>query len=253
MPFVVDVSGIQLMLSWEPKFNLYWFGITLIYDIEQSNELVIDFIMQQPKLFDGYKFYFIGGFIPSYKGYLQDLCHVICIHKYKIEIQVFHGGSSCNFVFWNRECELLLGLSTAQLRLTMIKLLNLEMAFKVKWQSRWNNCSIVSILRDEPFIRQLKAPWDIDEDKEVVVGPSLTSDPLQVKESVDDGKTGVPKDCVKETDLEITSKHNPDPMTPIDKRDFPGGSSKSTTSDEFYDGHLSSNKLRKIIKLEKND
>ncbi|KAI5447564.1 protein BREAST CANCER SUSCEPTIBILITY 1 homolog [Lathyrus oleraceus] len=28
---------------------------------------------KQPKLFDGYKFYFIGDFIPSYKGYLQDL------------------------------------------------------------------------------------------------------------------------------------------------------------------------------------
>jgi BRCA1-associated RING domain protein 1 len=31
------------------------------------------FLMQQPKLFDGYKFYFMGDFIPSYKGYLQDL------------------------------------------------------------------------------------------------------------------------------------------------------------------------------------
>ncbi|XP_058765353.1 protein BREAST CANCER SUSCEPTIBILITY 1 homolog [Vicia villosa] len=28
---------------------------------------------KQPKLFDGYKFYFVGDFIPSYKGYLQDL------------------------------------------------------------------------------------------------------------------------------------------------------------------------------------
>ncbi|KAL5068790.1 hypothetical protein RYX36_019677 [Vicia faba] len=117
------------------------------------------------------------------------------ICRYKIEIQVFHGGSSCKFVFWNRECELLLGLSAPQLCHTMIKaridyplefplaldqLLNLEMEFKVKWQSRWNNCSVVSILMDEPFIRQLKAPWDIDE----------------VKESVDEAKTGVPKDCV---------------------------------------------------------
>lgn len=29
--------------------------------------------MQQPKLFDGYKFYLMGDFIPSYKGYLQGL------------------------------------------------------------------------------------------------------------------------------------------------------------------------------------
>ncbi|KAL5054624.1 hypothetical protein RYX36_035306 [Vicia faba] len=96
--------------------------------------------------------------------------------KYKIQIQVFHGGSSCNFVFWNRECELLLGLSAAPLRHTMIKdgiddplefplaldqLLNLEMAFK---------------------------------------------------------------------DLEITSKHNLDPTTPIGNIEFPEGSSELTTS-----------------------
>lgn len=29
--------------------------------------------MQQPKLFYGYKFYFMGDFIPSYKVYLQQL------------------------------------------------------------------------------------------------------------------------------------------------------------------------------------
>lgn len=31
------------------------------------------FYMQEPKLFDGLKFYFMGDFVPSYKGYLQDL------------------------------------------------------------------------------------------------------------------------------------------------------------------------------------
>ncbi|KAK4254598.1 hypothetical protein QN277_009956 [Acacia crassicarpa] len=30
-------------------------------------------LSKQPKLFDGYKFYFMGDFMPSYKGYLQDL------------------------------------------------------------------------------------------------------------------------------------------------------------------------------------
>ena len=31
------------------------------------------FCMQQPKLFDGCKFYFMGDFTTAYKGYLQDL------------------------------------------------------------------------------------------------------------------------------------------------------------------------------------
>lgn len=39
------------------------------------NALYIDKFswMQEPKLFDGCKFYLIGDFIPSYKGYLQEL------------------------------------------------------------------------------------------------------------------------------------------------------------------------------------
>ncbi|XP_058733770.1 uncharacterized protein LOC131605432 [Vicia villosa] len=43
------------------------------------------------------------------------------IFRYKIEIEVTHAGNSCNFLFWDRECELLLGLSASQLRHTMIK------------------------------------------------------------------------------------------------------------------------------------
>ncbi|XP_058733458.1 uncharacterized protein LOC131605078 [Vicia villosa] len=41
--------------------------------------------------------------------------------RYKIEIEVTHGGKSCNFVSWNRECKMLLGLSASQLRNTLIK------------------------------------------------------------------------------------------------------------------------------------
>ncbi|CAI8618474.1 unnamed protein product [Vicia faba] len=70
--------------------------------------------------------------------------------------------------------------------LALDQLLNLEMAFNVKWQPRWKNCSVVILFRDEPFIKQLKAPWDIVED------------------------------------LEIISKHNLNPITPTGKRHFPG-------------------------------
>ncbi|KAL5052381.1 hypothetical protein RYX36_033063, partial [Vicia faba] len=43
------------------------------------------------------------------------------IFRYKIEIEVAYAGKCCNFVFWNRECELLLGVSTYQLCHTMIQ------------------------------------------------------------------------------------------------------------------------------------
>ncbi|CAI8595975.1 unnamed protein product [Vicia faba] len=109
--------------------------------------------------------------------------------RYKIEIEVAYAGKSCNFVFWNRECELLLGVSASQLRYTMIQdgihdalefplaldqMLNLEMAFKVK-------CALEELFgcyaaKNDPFIKELKGPWEA----------------IEVKESVDEAKTDAP-------------------------------------------------------------
>ncbi|XP_058769374.1 uncharacterized protein LOC131643240 [Vicia villosa] len=172
--------------------------------------------------------------------------------RYKIEIEVTHGGKSYNFVFWNRECEMLLGLSTSQLRNTMIQagitdpldfplaldqLLKLEMAMKVKWYPRWKNCSVVMIIKNDPIIQQLKEKWGTDE----------------IKESVDEAKTDANEDCELVTELEITSEHKPDAVTPPGKRHFPAASSESTDLEGLHDGELSSNKLKKIIKMEKID
>ncbi|KAL5073495.1 hypothetical protein RYX36_012479, partial [Vicia faba] len=90
----------------------------------------------------------------------------------------FHGGSSCNFVFWNRECELMLGLSVVQLRHTIIK-----------------------ARIDDP----LEFPLALDQLMNLEMA-------FKIKESVDEAKTGAPEDC----DLEITSKHKPDPTAPIE-------------------------------------
>ncbi|XP_058731680.1 uncharacterized protein LOC131623307 isoform X2 [Vicia villosa] len=189
------------------------------------------------------------------------------IFRYKIEIEVCYSGKSCNFVFWDRECAQILDLSAAQMRDTMIQagihdplefplaldaMLNLEMAFKVKWHPRWKNCSVVMILRDDPFIKQLKAPWELPLQAAGNV-PSKTSELLQIKESVDEARTEAPEECDLVTDLEITSKHNPDPITPTSKRQLPDGSSESTTFEGLSEGELSSNKLKKIIKMEKKD
>ncbi|XP_058756262.1 uncharacterized protein LOC131629498 [Vicia villosa] len=184
--------------------------------------------------------------------------------RYKIEIEVTHGGESCNFVFWNRECEMLLGLSASQLRNTMIQagitdpldfplaldqLLKLEMAMKVKWHPRWKNCSVIMIIKNDPTIQQLKEKWRTGE--EPILIKIVIPETLEIKESVDEAKIDVNEDCELVTDLEITSEHKPDAVTPAGKRHFPGASSESTDLDELYDGELSSNKLRKIIKMEK--
>ncbi|XP_058742133.1 uncharacterized protein LOC131614558 [Vicia villosa] len=179
------------------------------------------------------------------------------IFRYKIEIEVTHAGNSCNFLFWDRECELLLGLSASQLRHTMIKagihdplefplaldqMLDCKMAFKVKWQPRWKNASVVMLLKNDPFVKELADQFDTDEMKQPAVEAMTTvrSEPNFV--------------VVRTfTDLDVSSTHSIDPVTPTGKRHFPGASSESTTSDATCDGELSSNKLKKIIKIEKID
>ncbi|XP_058746207.1 uncharacterized protein LOC131619084 [Vicia villosa] len=81
-----------------------------------------------------------------------------------------------------------------------------------------------------------------------------------IKESVDEAKIDALEDrelvtmsFILHSDLEITSEHKPDAITPAGKRHFPGASSESTTLEGLCDGELTSNKLKKIIKLDKND
>ncbi|XP_058776015.1 uncharacterized protein LOC131650319 [Vicia villosa] len=138
---------------------------------------------------------------------------------YKIEIEVTHGGKSCNFVFWNRECEMLLGLSASQLRNTMIQ---------------------------GGITDPLDFPLALDQLLKLEMA-------MKIKESVDEAKTDANEDSELVTDLEITSEHKPDAVTPGGKRHLPATSSESTDLDGLHDGELSSNKLKKIIKMEKID
>ncbi|KAI5423963.1 hypothetical protein KIW84_030257 [Lathyrus oleraceus] len=92
-----------------------------------------------------------------------------------------HSGSHCHFVLWDQESSQILGVSTAQMRCTMIEarindplefplalgtLLGMEITFKVKWQPHWNSFSIAMILQDEAIINQLNSPWEQEKIKE---------------------------------------------------------------------------------------
>ncbi|KAI5386335.1 hypothetical protein KIW84_072752 [Lathyrus oleraceus] len=91
---------------------------------------------------------------------------------YKIEIQVVNDGCRPIFVFWDSECSELLEISASQLCETMFedgvddpleislvlgKLLGNKNAFKVKWESRWDNASVMSVNHDKDTIQKLVA------------------------------------------------------------------------------------------------
>ncbi|XP_058751158.1 uncharacterized protein LOC131624214 [Vicia villosa] len=186
------------------------------------------------------------------------------IYKYKMEVEGVHLETSCKLIFWDRECTQILGVSAAQMRDTMIQagitdpldfplkldaMTGLDLALRVRWQPSWDSCSVIMFVADKPFVKQFGEQWQPTQANHTSSEPSTTKLPPQIKESIDEANTAAADDCDILTDLEITSKHNPDPQTPTAKRQNHDGSSESTT---VCDGELSSTKLKKIIKLEKN-
>ncbi|XP_058776860.1 uncharacterized protein LOC131651209 [Vicia villosa] len=178
------------------------------------------------------------------------------IFRYKIKVDVLHAGTKCKFVLWDKESGELLEVSAAHMRETMFqagifdpldfplaldKLLDQELAFKVKWQPDWSNCSVIMLVKDKSVVDQLKAEW---------VAAST------IKESVDEAVPVDDSDIV--TDPEITSKLHGEPVTPTAKRQNPDPSNESTSLATHGEGDLSSTKLkkptritRKLVKIEK--
>ncbi|KAL5098766.1 hypothetical protein RYX36_003093 [Vicia faba] len=69
-------------------------------------------------------------------------------------------------------------------------MLDVKMAFKVKWHPHWKNCSVVMLLKNDPFIKKLSDQLEIVENlsfdrtliehvKEPVPLHSISSNPLQ--------------------------------------------------------------------------
>ncbi|XP_058768001.1 uncharacterized protein LOC131641718 [Vicia villosa] len=190
------------------------------------------------------------------------------IFRYKIEVGVLHAGTKCKFVLWDKESEELLEVSAAHLRETMFqagifnpldfplaldKLLDQELAFKVKWQPDWSNCSVIMLVKDKPIVDQLKAEWV---DATAVSSQQLNAPVNHVKESVDEDVPVDDSDIV--TDPEITSKLHGEPVTPTANRQNPDPSIEFTSHATHSEGDLSSTKLkkstritRKLVKIEK--
>ncbi|XP_050900760.1 uncharacterized protein LOC127107522 [Lathyrus oleraceus] len=159
---------------------------------------------------------------------------------YKLQVDVLLCGSRCGI---NDPFEYPLALD---------KLLGKEFSFKVKWQVQWDNCFVVSILQETYVIEQLKAPWERDNymlHLNTLYHNDICSIFSNIKESV--GEANSIDDCEVIKELKITSKLNPDLVTPTTKRQNPDGSSESITLINLVDGELSSTKHNKLIKIEK--
>lgn len=92
--------------------------------------------------------------------------------RYKVVVEVVYGGHNAEFVFWDRECLQIIGITADALRKTMQevgeddpliypthldKLLGLEFAFRAKYQPRYHQSSVLGFSRDPAGIEKIKA------------------------------------------------------------------------------------------------
>ncbi|XP_045802569.1 uncharacterized protein LOC123896193 [Trifolium pratense] len=93
------------------------------------------------------------------------------IARYKVVIQVESEGHKADFVFWDSECHSIIGTTAEELRekmkkvgeddpkiypIDLDKLLNLEFAYKVKYQSYYRQASINQMTNDPTLIANIK-------------------------------------------------------------------------------------------------
>ncbi|XP_029130849.1 protein BREAST CANCER SUSCEPTIBILITY 1 homolog isoform X2 [Cajanus cajan] len=73
--WILNIEWIKACLKEKDPVDEEWYEINAdIHGIRDGPRLGrLRVLNKHPKLFDGYKFYFMGDFIPSYKGYLQEL------------------------------------------------------------------------------------------------------------------------------------------------------------------------------------
>ncbi|CAJ2664510.1 unnamed protein product [Trifolium pratense] len=94
------------------------------------------------------------------------------ILRYKLDVEVGDGDVKATFVFWDRECEQLIGKSATVLRAQMLQdgitdpldypeeidlITGKKIAVKVKWQPKWKTGSVIQINQGYDFINEIAA------------------------------------------------------------------------------------------------
>ncbi|KAF1876975.1 hypothetical protein Lal_00012449, partial [Lupinus albus] len=87
----------------------------------------------------------------------------ISIPRYKLEIKVNHDHSCGRFVFWDRQCADLIGISVSELKNQMLAVKMIQkhfryartMVLRVKVQPSYNQCSVIRLSEDPNLIKKI--------------------------------------------------------------------------------------------------
>ncbi|KAK2419876.1 replication protein A 70 kDa DNA-binding subunit B [Trifolium repens] len=193
--------------------------------------------------------------------------------RFKLEFEAEYQGTSAKFVFWDRECNQLLGKTAAELHAEMTalgvtnpleyplcvdKICGRNFAIRTKWQPVWDSCSVQALKEDDAIINKIKELFPNDEETSKMVildseTPAATQESIQLKEIV---IVDITKDDVLfHSDLSATSENDPcqpKQVTPS-KGKRSAADSAQTQDNVLIDAptQLSSTKLKRAIKVEK--
>ncbi|WJX53683.1 hypothetical protein P8452_39652 [Trifolium repens] len=122
--------------------------------------------------------------------------------RYKLEYEVEFNKATAKFIFWDRECNELLGKTAADLHAIMVEagvtnpleqplcldnICGRAFAFRAKWQPLWETLSVQAVKEDAAFINKITDLFPINEETSKVV-PALTSQSAEIEplDSMDD-------------------------------------------------------------------
>ncbi|XP_045792102.1 uncharacterized protein LOC123886871 [Trifolium pratense] len=137
------------------------------------------------------------------------------ILRYKLDVEVGDGQAKATFVFWDRECEYLIGKSALVLRSEMLAdgihdpldypedidlIVGKTLAVKVKCQPKWKTGSVIQINQADDFINEISSqfpPTDAPQGLVKVVAKKLVIEDNSTAESVP------PNICEVEAEVEL--------------------------------------------------
>ncbi|XP_019455180.1 PREDICTED: uncharacterized protein LOC109356309 [Lupinus angustifolius] len=175
--------------------------------------------------------------------------------RYKLDIKVIHQNGSGRFVFWDRQCAEIIGISACELRNQMVAEgeddpkafpLNLDMllartvALRVKVQPSYNQSSVIRLSENPSLIKSISGQFGILE--------------VHTVSNYDEQKGKCPVNDISEHEysVSITADHDPDNLqvvTPAKR--MSADLDLDLLQSPFYKStQLSSSKVAKHIKTE---
>ncbi|KAK2448277.1 hypothetical protein QL285_007560 [Trifolium repens] len=201
--------------------------------------------------------------------------------RFRLDIEVEYGPAQTTFVFWDRECNELLGKTAAEIHAEMVqegvtnpleypycmdKLRGRTLACRIKTQrGAWDNCSVQGVKEDDTLIAKIKEQFPVDQVTTDLVDfgtpTSKGKEVATVSQTMLDVGNGKHLDELTFPTLEMSASAENEPeqllLTPA-KRCPPETDDRQKTSTEKFNDKESSSKIttrakeRQQIKREKN-